>query len=421
MDDADFGAPPWLPRTTGADTFSAGGRASAPVRPAKDGSERRMVSLKAYRTWALAAAPLLLQTACSPSPEPAAHDGVRADTPTLAALVDPAWEVQYRDSTRLFIGMSVVDANTVWVAGQPGTWGRTTDGGATWTVSRVPGAEDMAFRDVHAFSADEAFLLSIGNGAASRIYRTADGGESWTLSFENQDPNAFFDCLSFWDRNRGFAFSDAHEGEFTLIRTEDGGGSWTRVDPAHVPDARPGEGAFAASGTCVETGPDGLGWFVTGASGVDTRVMRTTDYGATWSEAPTPVPSGGNTEGLASVAFRDALHGAVFGSAEGPEAVNVATTADGGLTWSPAGVALGGIVYGGAVVPGTPTPTWVAVSPRGSAWSHDDGRTWTTFDTVNTWTVAFLSADVGWAGGRGHISRILNRGAAPDPGGSPDR
>ena len=349
---------------------------------------------------------MALAAACGPS-EPA-EVGARPDPGV--AIADPSWEVQYQDSAALFIGMSVVDANTVWVAGQPGLWGRTLDGGSTWTVAAVPGAETLAFRDIHAFSAEEAFILSIGNGSASRIYHTVDGGGTWTLSFRNEDPDAFFDCLSFWDRERGFAFSDSHDGEFTLIRTGDGGVTWSRVDPAGIPDARPGEGAFAASGTCVETGSDGVGWFVTGASAVDTRVMRTADYGRTWSEAPTPVPSANKTEGLASIAFFDALRGAVFGSAEGDGAVNVATTSDGGATWNPAGRALEGVVYGGAVVPGTPTPTLVVVSPRGSAYSPDEGATWIAFDTANYWTVSFLNADVGWAGGRGRISRMVNGG-----------
>jgi len=62
------------------------------------------------------------------------------------------------------------------------------------------------------------------------------------------------------------------------------------------------------------------------------------------------------------------------------------------------------------VVPGTPTPTLVVVSPRGSAYSVDDGGSWTTFDTANYWTVSFVSAEVGWAGGRGRISRVVNGG-----------
>lgn len=347
---------------------------------------------------------LLALAACGPGEPPAREEAT-------VALAEPAWEVQHTDSASTFIAISIVDPRTVWVVGQPGAVLRTTDGGTTWTALPVPGGETLSFRDVEAFSDREAFILSIGSGDASRIYRTSDGGRTWVPSFLNDDPEAFFDCMSFWDRERAFAFSDSHDGEFTLIRTLDGGATWSRVDPAAVPDARPGDGAFAASGTCTAARPGGRGWFVTGASGVDTRVIRTSDYGETWTEAPTPVPSTTNTEGLASVAFFDARNGAVFGTApDTSDAVNVATTSDGGATWVPAARVLGGVAYGGAVVPGTPTPTLVAVSPAGSVYSTDGGVTWSVIDDVNYWTAAFLDADVGWAAGRGRISRVVNGG-----------
>lgn len=325
--------------------------------------------------------------------------------------IPPRWNVQLSDSTTFWIGLHAVTSNVVWAAGQDGKVARTTDGGETWTVSMVPGADSVQFRDVHAFSADEAFVLSIGTGTDSRIYRTDDGGVSWSLSFRNEDPNAFFDCVSFWDRERGFAFSDSHDGEFTLIRTMDGGSTWQRIDPDVVPDARPGEGAFAASGTCVATQPNGLGWFATGASGVDTRVIRTTDYGETWEEAVTPIESRAGTEGISSVAFRDAVHGAVFGgdfTQTDSIYANFAVSSDGGLTWASSGpVPLGGAVFGGAAVPGAPTPTWVAVAPTGSAWSTDDGVTWSRIDSTDYWTLSFAGPDVGWAAGPGRISRFV--------------
>ncbi len=327
------------------------------------------------------------------------------------AQLPPRWEVQFADSTTHWIGLQAVSDQVVWAAGRGGKVALTTDGGNTWSVRTVPGADSLQFRDVHAFSADEAFVLSIGNGSASRIYSTGDGGTSWHLSFQNQDPDAFFDCVSFWDRERGFAFSDSHDGEFVLIRTSDAGGSWQRIDPARVPDARPGEGAFAASGTCVATGPNGLGWFATGASGVDTRVIRTTDYGETWEEAITPIASMAGTEGISSVAFRDAAHGAVFGgdfTQTDSVYANFAVTADGGATWAASGpVPLGGAVFGGAAVPGAPTPTWVAVAPTGSAWSVDEGVTWSRIDSESYWTLSFIGADVGWAAGPGRISRFV--------------
>ena len=266
-------------------------------------------------------------------------------------------------------------------------------------------------RGIHAFSDQEVFVLSIGPGEDLRIYQTADGGASWMLSFQNEDPNAFFDCFSFWDSRRGFAFSDSHDGEFTLIRTMDGGETWTRIDPEGVPDARDGEGSFAASGTCVETQPGGLGWFGTGASSVDTRVIRTTNYGETWKEAITPIESAAGDEGITSVLFWDAQNGVALGSPSTRPTANVAVTSDGGVTWRSTGGMLGGRVYGASIVPGTPSPSLVVVSPSGSAFSVDYGVSWTTFDDYEYWTTAFISPIMGWAAGRGRISRVSWEGA----------
>ena len=331
-------------------------------------------------------------------------------TENLRPLTGPQWEVQYEDSTALFIALSIVDERTVWVSGAPGKVGRTTDGGDSWTMFEGPWPDSLQFRDVHAFSEDEAFILSIGNGRDSRIYHTIDGGRSWQLSFQNEDPNAFFDCFSFWDAQRGFAFSDSHNGEFILIRTMDGGDSWHYVEPSNIPDAHDGEGSFAASGTCVETQPGGIGWFGTGASSIDTRVIRTADYGETWLEATTPIESTAGDEGIVSVLFWNEMKGIALGGVGTREMNNVAITSDRGASWrSTGGIALGGRVYGASIVPGAPSPTIVVVSPLGSAFSTDNGASWTTFDAYEYWTTAFLDATTGWAAGRGRISRLKQR------------
>src|SRR5262249_42263733 len=92
----------------------------------------------------------------------------------------------------LLIAVSAVDEKTVWVSGANGTVLRTLDGGDHWEVRPVPGAERLGFRDVHAFSKDVAWVLSIGNGASSRVYHTTDGGATWTLQFQNADSAAFY-------------------------------------------------------------------------------------------------------------------------------------------------------------------------------------------------------------------------------------
>ncbi len=326
------------------------------------------------------------------------------------AMQNPSWQIQYTDSTALFIGIYAVDENVVWVSGTGGRFVRTTDGGTTWSPGVVPGADSLQFRDVHAIDADTAFLLSIGNGPSSRIYLTEDGGATWSMVFQNDDPNAFYDCFSFWSRDRGFAFSDSYENEFHLIQTNDGGASWSRVDPAALPDARDGEGGFAASGTCVVTRPGGLAWFSTGASSVDTRVIRTTDYGATWSEAPTPIRSDSPTSGIFTLSFLDDSNGIAMGgefNVADTLLLNAAVTDDGGVSWRAAGRSnLTGSIFGASYVPGAPTPTIVAVAPTGTDFSVDNGMTWTRIDSSSYWSVAFINAHTGWAVGPRNIARI---------------
>jgi len=188
---------------------------------------------------------------------------------------------QTSGTSALLIAVSPVDERVVWVSGSQGTWLRTIDGGTTWQSGRVSGADTLQFRDVHAVDASTAYLLSIGDGPQSRIYKTTDAGQHWTLQFTNRDPGGFYDCMAFWDSNHGIVIGDAIGKEIAMLTTTDGGANWTRVPPASLPEAQPKEGSFAASGTCVVTRPGGRAWIVA-SSAARARVLRTADYGRTW-------------------------------------------------------------------------------------------------------------------------------------------
>src|SRR5690606_16476096 len=205
----------------------------------------------------------------------------------------------------------------------------------------------------------------------------------------------------------GIAFSDAVDTTFPIIITSDGGATWSRVPASSLPPALPGEGSFAASGTCLVTHGDSTAWFGTGAS-TTARVFKTTDRGKTWSAAETPLVSG-EAAGIASLTFRDELNGAALGGdiAEPEQHTdNVAVTTDGGLTWTLGGrTAFPGAVYGASYVPGAST-TLVAVGPGGIDYSTDNGETWATLDTETHWSVAFAGS-TGWAiGPEGRVTRI---------------
>lgn len=320
----------------------------------------------------------------------------------------PTLEPQSSGTTVVLQAVSAASAQVVWVSGHGGVVLRTTDGGAHWARLAAPGADSLQFRDVHAEDSAVAWLLAAGPGERSRIYHTRDGGRSWTAQFVNHDSSAFFDCFAFWDAHRAVAFSDAVAGAFVVLVTDDGGARWQRVPAGALPPAQPGEGAFAASGTCVVAAGTGHAWIGTGAA--DTaRVLRTTDGGRTWAAAATPVP-GGPTAGLASLAFVDTLHGVALGgdvadpAGRGP---NAARTADGGRTWRPAPrTTFVGAAYGGVVVPGT--RTLVAVGPGGMDWVPGGGSEWAPLDTLAYWSVGFApDGGVGWAvGPQGRITRV---------------
>ncbi len=317
---------------------------------------------------------------------------------------------EQESGTRVLLqAISPVDDQVVWVSGHGGTFLRTVDGGLNWSARVVSGADTLQFRDVDAFDARTAYLLSSGPGALSRIYRTDDGGDTWDLQFLNDHPDGFLDCMAFWDARRGVVYGDAIEGELFVLRTEDGGASWVRVPEGALPPAQEGEGGFAASGSCVTTGSGGRAWIATG-NGARARVLRTEDEGRTWQSIPVPV-AGGPAAGLTTIGVLDDVRGIALGGILGQDTSrvdNVTLSSDGGRTWTLGGRPdMAGPVYGSSWVPGADTPTAFAVGPAGADYSLDGGLTWRPAARVTYWAVAFVSPDAGWAvGPGGRITRL---------------
>jgi photosystem II stability/assembly factor-like uncharacterized protein len=184
---------------------------------------------------------------------------------------------------------------------------------------------------------------------------------------------------------------------------------WT-LHAGEGPAADSGEGAFAASGTCLVTGSAGRAWIGTGASPTGGgRVLSTADFGKTWTSTATPIQHGTNTTGITSLAFRDPMHGYAGGGDIGTRAnqtVRAARTADGGRTWAalPA-PSFPGAIYGLANAPGT--DALVAVGPGGAAFSADGGNVWAALDSSSYWSAGFAGAHTGWlVGPRGRIAKV---------------
>jgi photosystem II stability/assembly factor-like uncharacterized protein len=322
-----------------------------------------------------------------------------------AALAQPAPQTRLSRSSESLRGVSAVSQKIAWASGTHGTYLRTTDA-HIWIPNQVPGAESLDFRAVVAFSADEAFLMSAGPGDQSRIYHTLNAGRNWNLQFTNQNPKGFFDSMVFWDRTHGVVLGDPIPDEsgnlkFELLVTEDGQ-TWSPIPAAQLPPALAGEGAFAASNSCLAilpsipaptqamsssqpvnpsaarvpglpaaahdlgsstagpasplsteswkggdssprqsqqkeeaSAPDPNIWFATG--GKAARVFHSSDRGHTWEVFDTPIAHGPDSQGIFSIAFRDASHGVIAGGDykhPDQDGANLAFTTDGGKTWT---------------------------------------------------------------------------------------
>ena len=280
---------------------------------------------------------------------------------TAILTAQPGPDVQTSHTAETLRGVSVVSRQIAWASGTHGTYLRTGDAGRTWTQTQVPRAENLDFRAVVAFSADEVFLMSAGPSELSRIYHTADAGRHWQLQFTNTNPKGFFDSMVFWDHTHGIVLGDPIPDEsgqlkFELLLTDDGH-TWHSIPPSQLPPALEGEGAFAASNTCVailstksKSGPSGQRppanndnaltpadpniWFATG--GKAARVFHSADRGQTWQVFDTPIFHGPDSAGIFTIAFLDPLHGLIAGGDykhPNQDVANLATTDDGGKTW----------------------------------------------------------------------------------------
>jgi len=320
-----------------------------------------------------------------------------------------SWTVQTSGTTASLRGISAVDDRTAWASGSNGTVIRTVDGGSTWTLLPVPGAETTDFRDIEAFGPDTAVVMGIDRPA--KIFRTADGGKTWTRTYCDDSPGIFLDGLAFADENYGLAAGDPMDGRFFILSTTDGGASWAPWPPASRPLAREGEAAFAASGTSLAVlGRDRI-WLCTG--GPLSRVLRSDDRGDHWEPVPSALLEGSSSSGGFSVAFLDERTGIVVGGdyrAEAETAGNAAVSGDGGRTWVPVTDRRpGGFREAVAFIPETKPPIAVAVGPAGSDYSLDLGRSWTPIVTpAGLHALSFAKKGrAGWAAGRnGVIARL---------------
>ncbi|NHM05615.1 T9SS type A sorting domain-containing protein [Flavobacterium sp. CYK-4] len=273
------------------------------------------------------------------------------------------------------------DPNVVWIYASAGDgsgdfyqeWGRSTDGGETWTVGNIEiGSTDLAIGDICAINATTAYIAVFPNGAGvtGGIWITTDSGATWqrqnTASY-NTGTESFANIVHFWDAQKGMTMGDPASGYFEIYTTTNGGTNWTRVPSANIPAPLDGEYGYTHNFEVYNN----VLWFQTNKG----RVYKSTDFGLTWTVTQSPLTDWSGDAG-GGLAMKDENNGIIVA-----QDFRFFRTSDGGVTWNPE-------VPNGyfrnfevAFVPGT-QDFYVTTGEdpdgigRGSSYSYDGGLNW---------------------------------------------
>jgi photosystem II stability/assembly factor-like uncharacterized protein len=305
-------------------------------------------------------------------------------------------------------GLSVVDARTVWASGTRGRVVRSVDGGSTWDVDTLPGADSLDLRAIHARSARVAHVAA----TAGRIYRTTDGGRTWMLTWQASDTSVFLDAIDFWDDRNGVALGDPIAGRFLVLLTRDGGDTWRVAPVQERPPTREGEAAFAASGSSLVVDSAGGVWI--GSGGRAARLFYSPDRSRTWITFDSPFRQGSPSQGIFGLA---AFEGRIYGvGGDYQHADSIAGNAsvfsgDSTREWLPrASPPPRGYRSGVAAARARGGVVLLAVGPSGTDLSSDGGRSWTPFDPTGFHAVRASADGVFFASGsNGRIATFDSR------------
>lgn len=259
--------------------------------------------------------------------------GAKKETVTEPVLT-PSWSPQASNTTASLRGLSSVSDQVAWASGSGGTVIRTIDGGTTWEDVSLPDNDKIDFRDIEGFDANTAIVLSAGLPAL--IYKTIDGGQTWDRKYFSDKEGTFYDAMDFWNDQEGIAFGDAIDGRLLILKTADGGETWSELPFDQRPQAKDGQGGFAASGTCLAVNGDSHVYI--GLGGEEASLFFSSDKGETWAKTITPIQSGESTQGIFSIDFKNDLEGLMVGGdyrGDSLTRINSAYTTDGGESWFP--------------------------------------------------------------------------------------
>lgn len=293
------------------------------------------------------------------------------------------YDLAFGDASR---GAAVGETSSAWdFSGRTLVW-RTSDGGTTWRPAAVTGTT-APLAEVDYGDATHAWAV----GRWGTVIATVDGGTTWTTQSTPPEVSGIdLTGVSFVDHLRGWAVgTNVEDGESFIIKTTDGGTTWSLVD------------VIGASYlfTCDFVDANN-GW----AAGSTGTVWHTSDGGATWS--PQALPQATWKTEVCDLDFVNGTQGWLVTN-EG----RIYATSTGGASWSVQKTVSGAVLSGLAMRDAT---HGIVTGDDGVVLHTSDGLTWTeTSSGLRTPIVdaTFVSTAKGWAVGfNGKVLRTSDGG-----------
>jgi photosystem II stability/assembly factor-like uncharacterized protein len=258
--------------------------------------------------------------------------------------------------------------STAYAATQLGVY-KTTDGGLTWTVSRV-GLADWGLNCLAVASQGYVYTGTTSRG----VFVSTDGGTTWAPA-RNGLPHVGASFQTVWGlasapRSSTTLYAATQAGVF---KTSDGGSTWASLPASPA-------GGYNGIIAVDPNNPDTV--FV-----ATTGLFRSADGGTTWTAA-------GQDPGALSIAFDPGVARTLYVGTYG----GVYKSTDEGASFVQASAGLTGPVHSLAADPKSPGHL-VAGTPGGGAFeTRDGGGSWVPSSGLSSTDVSALAFDPGVAG-----------------------
>ncbi len=277
---------------------------------------------------------------------------------------------------------------------------RTTDGGMTWVCDTIPEIENGMIWWIDGIDENIAYMAveSWSASGMQGIYKTTDGGTTWQKHPGTYSNSVYGPAyIHFFDINNGVAVGEVDPNTFCLeiYTTTNGGLDWNLVPSSNIPPSVSAEFLepvqVAEYGDCV--------WVPTIGTG-GPHLYKTTDKGYTWSLIDIP---GTNDDYMMFAAFQNEINGMRVVWQWSQAAAALEKTTDGGTNWTLVpGPYADCIPLNVSYVPGTSAGYVITGDVNvngyagGSAYTLDNGNTWTNLDNGNYCYMVFTDY-AGWA------------------------